>query len=135
MGKALGDYFAALERLRHRKPLRIAPGTRISNDAVAREAGRGKGSIKKSRAGFAELIEAIDAAAAEQTEPVYRERERLVRSKESLARYQALLEASIARELSLLRELYRLRVRLGEASGASVVALHDTPGRGGQMDK
>ncbi len=41
-------YLAALERLK-------AQGKPINNDAVAQEAGSGKGSIKKSRAGHVEL--------------------------------------------------------------------------------
>jgi hypothetical protein len=54
-------YFAALERLKAR-------GEPISNDAVALEAGSGRGSIKKSRPAYAELIAAIDAAAKQLAE-------------------------------------------------------------------
>ena len=54
-------YFTALERLKAR-------GEPISNDAVALEAGSGRGSIKKSRPAYAELIAAINAAAKQQAE-------------------------------------------------------------------
>ncbi|MEK6290834.1 MAG: hypothetical protein V4793_05485 [Paraburkholderia tropica] len=50
MSDAMTDYYAALERLKKRK------GARINNDTVAIEAGRKKGSIKKSRPLFAQLI-------------------------------------------------------------------------------
>lgn len=54
-------YFAALDRL-------VKRGAPISNDAVAMEAGSGKGSIKSSRPLYAELIAAIDEAARKQKE-------------------------------------------------------------------
>ena len=60
---AIADYEEALERLKTGKPIRVAVGTRITNDAVSLEAGRGKGTIKKSRASFAKLILEIEAAA------------------------------------------------------------------------
>ncbi|MEX3992725.1 hypothetical protein AB4Y35_18365 [Paraburkholderia sp. EG286A] len=64
------EYKDALERLRKGDTLRVPAGTRISNDAVSLEAGRGKGTIKKSRASFDELIRAIEAAAKEQEEQI-----------------------------------------------------------------
>ena len=57
----VSKYFEALERLKGR-------GAPINNDAVAIEAGSGRGSIKKSRLAYAELIAAIDMAATEQAE-------------------------------------------------------------------
>ena len=59
---ALNDYYAALERLKANKPISF-PYRRaaINNDTVAMEAGRKRGSIKKSR--HAALIEAIERAA------------------------------------------------------------------------
>lgn len=58
---ALNDYYAALERLRVNKPIILPKGSAINNDTVAMEAGRKRGSIKKSR--HAALIEAIEQAA------------------------------------------------------------------------
>ena len=60
---ALDEYYAALERLRANKPTVLAKGAAINNDTVALEAGRKRGSIKKSR--HAALIEAIEQAAQE----------------------------------------------------------------------
>ena len=59
----LNEYYAALERLKANKPTVLAKGSAINNDTVAMEAGRKRGSIKKSR--HAALVEAIDLAAQE----------------------------------------------------------------------
>ena len=56
----LNEYYAALERLKVNKPTVLAKGSAINNDTVALEAGRKRGSIKKSR--HAALIEAIELA-------------------------------------------------------------------------
>jgi predicted transcriptional regulator len=58
---ALNEYYAALERLKANKPTVLPKGSAINNDTVALEAGRKRGSIKKSR--YAALIEAIEQAA------------------------------------------------------------------------
>lgn len=60
---ALNEYCAALERLKANKPTVLPKGSAINNDTVALEAGRKRGSIKKSR--HATLIEAIELAAKE----------------------------------------------------------------------
>ncbi|MDY6523728.1 hypothetical protein SKM52_04100 [Acinetobacter faecalis] len=58
---AVNEYYAALERLKVNKPKIITKGSAINNDTVALEAGRKRGSIKKSR--HAALIDAIEQAA------------------------------------------------------------------------
>ena len=58
---ALNEYYAALERLKANKPIILPKGSAINNDTVALEAGRKRGSIKKSR--HAALINAIEQAA------------------------------------------------------------------------
>lgn len=60
---ALEEYYAALERLKANKPTILPKGSAINNDTVALEAGRKRGSIKKSR--HAVLIEEIEQAAQE----------------------------------------------------------------------
>lgn len=123
MAGALDEYFAALERLKARKPLNVPVGTRITNDAVALEAGRGKGSIKKSRPVFAQLIAAIDQAAEEQAAGTNRVRERLARTKDAAADCRRQLEAALSREVSLLREVYALKRQLAKLTGAAVIPL------------
>ncbi|HFQ9247449.1 hypothetical protein D3C71_284550 [compost metagenome] len=60
---AVDDYRAALQRLIAGKPTNISKGYAINNDTVALEAGRKRGTIKKSRPEHAQLIEEIQAAA------------------------------------------------------------------------
>ena len=59
----LNGYYSALERLKANKPMVLPKGSAINNDTVALEAGRKRGSIKKSR--HATLVEAIELAAQE----------------------------------------------------------------------
>lgn len=59
----VNEYYAALERLKVNKPTVLPKGAAINNDTVALEAGRKRGSIKKSR--HAVLIDAIEFAAQE----------------------------------------------------------------------
>ena len=58
---AHNEYHAALERLKANKPTILPKGSAINNDTVALEAGRKRGSIKKSR--HVALVEAIEQAA------------------------------------------------------------------------
>ena len=60
---ALNEYYVALERLKANKPTVLPKGSAINNDTVALEAGRKRGSIKRSR--YAALVEAIEFAAQE----------------------------------------------------------------------
>lgn len=60
---AENEYYAALERLKANKPIILPKGSAINNDTVALEAGRKRGSIKKSR--HAALVQAIEFAAQE----------------------------------------------------------------------
>jgi transposase-like protein len=81
------------------------------------EAGRGKGSIKKSRIQFAELIKCIDEAAIEQRQPRLRHAEHATRTKQSTKELQAALDAALARELSLVLELFELRKTVAKLTG------------------
>lgn len=94
-------YFEALERLKRRKEP-------INNDAVAKEAGSGKGSIKKSRPGYAELIAAIEQAALEQKQ-VKAAADPTPLLRQQLAMVQQRLDSALEREVCLLDELYHLR--------------------------
>lgn len=60
---ALNEYYAALERLKANQPTVLPKGSAINNDTVALEAGRKRGSIKKSR--YTALVAAISQAANE----------------------------------------------------------------------
>ncbi len=102
------QYFAALERLKAR-------GDPISNDAVALEAGKGRGSIKKSRPAHVELIAAIDNAMKEQheTKVVVNPVPGL---KSDIDALKKRLDQSLDREVALLNELYDLRAKVNQLS-------------------
>ncbi len=121
--QALDDYFEALERLKAGRPLHVPKGTKITNDAVSQEAGRGKGSIKRSRDVFGDLILAIDEAAAEQAAGQNKQKAQLDKAKSSAEQCRADLEAALARELSLLDEVYRLRKQLARLTGDKVIPI------------
>lgn len=123
MPDILPIYFEALERLKKGRPAVVPKGTKINNDAVALEAGRGKGSIKKSRPIFKDLIEAIDTAAAEQARPQVEVKERFDLAKGSADRYRGLWEEALAREVSLVRELYSVKMELKALTGSSVIPI------------
>lgn len=106
MADILKDYFDALERLKKGKPVNIPTGSKITNDSVSLEAGRKKGTIKKSRPIFSDLIEAIDAASTEESKPRDEMRERLNDAKREAERYRKLWEEALCREVSLVKQLW-----------------------------
>lgn len=106
MPDILKDYFEALERLKRGKPVNVPKGTKITNDSVSLEAGRKKGTIKKARPIFSVLIEAIDAAAKAEAKPRDEMRGRLDEAKAEAARYRAMWEEALAREVSLVKQLW-----------------------------
>lgn len=106
MSSALSDYFSALERLKKGRPNNVPKGSKITNDSVSLEAGRKKGTIKKSRPVFHELINAIDAAAAEQTQPQDVAKAALDAAKADAVRYRNLWEEALSREVSLVKQLW-----------------------------
>ena len=130
MTDILKDYFEALERLKREKPVNVPKGTKITNDSVSLEAGRKKGTIKRSRPIFSELIEAIDAAAKAEAKPRDEIRERLDDAKAEVGRYRALWEEALAREVSLVKQLWderEARAKEREAlTGGKVTPLRKT---------
>nr|WP_314543377.1 hypothetical protein [uncultured Massilia sp.] len=108
MSDALNEYYLALERLKNGRPERVAKGTKITNDAVSLEAGRKKGTIKRSRPIFEELINAISAASIE-SRPENAHKEQLALAKAEAAKYRVLWEEALAREVSLVKQLWSER--------------------------
>ena len=119
----LDEYFEALARLKAGRPITVPKGTKITNDAVALEAGRGKGCIKKSRPIFSDLIQAIDDAAAEQADSINKDKIQLDKAKSSAQQYRRELEAALAREVLLLLEVYELKKELAKLTGGNVVPI------------
>ena len=75
----LNEYYAALERLKANKPTVLPKGSAINNDTVALEAGRKRGSIKKSR--HTVLVEAIEQVAQEAGQNVLSPTQRIEQAK------------------------------------------------------
>ena len=108
MSKALADYFEALDRLKSNKPINIPKDSKINNDNVALEAGRKKGSIKKSRESFSLLIEAINKASKDQDIKIDNRDSKIQKQKEKIDELTELYEESLNRELMLLERLNEL---------------------------
>src|SRR5206468_5008233 len=106
MPDILHDYRQALDRLRKGRPINVPKGTKITNDSVSLEAGRKKGTIKRSRPIFKDLIDQIDAAAAEQSQPADAHKNKVEELKAEAKRYRTLWEEALAREVSLVKQLW-----------------------------
>lgn len=128
MSSSMAEYFEALDRLNKGANKVVPKGTRITNDSVALEAGRGKGSIKKSRPVFTALIAAIEAAASEQAQPINDAKSKLKAAKEDTARYKAMWLQTLSREQSLVKQLWDERMewtkKEAELTGEKVTSIH-----------
>jgi hypothetical protein len=130
MADILKEYFAALGRLKEGEPVNVPKGTRITNDSVSLEAGRKKGTIKKSRPIFSDLIEAIDMEGGGESKPRDEIRERLSEARAEVARYRILWEEALAREVSLVKQLWDERdvwaKERAALTGTKVTLMRDT---------
>lgn len=113
------EYREALGRLVKNKPVRVPKGIRITNDAVALEAGRGKGSIKKSRVAFLLLIEEIDAARALQMEGSIEEQHKaqLEKTKGLSNDYRDDLDVAVEAMLCYVHQIHRLQREVSRLEG------------------
>mgnify|MGYP003525973521 FL=1 len=108
----IDDYFEALERLKSNSPIRIPKDSKISNDNVSLEAGRKKGTIKKSRPIFDELITAINKTKKKDDALIIEAQTKLNKYKKELQQYKFLYEESINRELMYLEKIDKLEKTL-----------------------
>ena len=111
---ALNEYYAALERLKANKPTVLAKGSAINNDTVALEAGRKRGSIKRSR--HAALVQAIELAAQQAgqnvlspTQQIEQAKSRTKAVKSDYEQLQEDYEILLEKCTSLLMENFELR--------------------------
>lgn len=114
----VGKYFEALKRLEAR-------GAPINNDAVAIEAGSGRGSIKKSRPAYAALIEAIELAEKEQAE-VKAASDPVPGLRQELERLRSRLDEALEREVNLLYEVLTLREEVRQFKQGRLFAVPKT---------
>jgi hypothetical protein len=113
------QYETALQRLVENKPNILPPGSKITINNVALEAGRGKGSIRKDRECFDELREKTKAAAAKQkTENSAKP------NKGAEKLFRDLYHESLARELMLISQIDELDKDLSALSNVTNIATH-----------
>jgi len=122
----VSKYYEALERLKAR-------GAPINNDTVALEAGSGRGSIKKSRAGYAELIAAIDQAAMEQAQAKAAS-DPVPGLRSDIQGLQARLDEALEREVNLLHEVLTLREENRQLKEGRLFVVQMTPTRSGASE-
>jgi hypothetical protein len=126
---SLQDYFDALERLKKNVPIHVPMHSKITRDAVSLEAQRGKGSIKKSRTVYTNLIKAIDFAALEQSKSKVYRQEQVERIKLESRSLRQQLDSALSREVSLLNELFETRKKLYKLTGEKIVPIRKTSGK------
>jgi hypothetical protein len=106
--KAIDDYYDALQRLIDNKPLNIPIGSKINKDNVALEACRKRGSIKKSRQVFDQLIDDILNAEEKRTQGTRKLQDKLEQTKQDKVTTETLYNESLNRELMYLETINEL---------------------------
>lgn len=114
MNNFLTEYYEALDRLIKNKPIRVPKSAKINNDNVALEAGRKKGTIKKSRPIYKDLISSIKIANEKIKTDENQDLSKIkyMKFKEESYKYKILWEESLAREISLIHEIAELKAKL-----------------------
>jgi len=111
------QYEEALQRLIDNKPNILPPGSKITINNVALEAGRGKGSIRKDRDCFKTLRENTKAAAAKQ------KKENSAKPNKGAEKlFKDLYHDSLARELMLISQIDELQEDLSALSNVTNIA-------------
>ncbi len=108
----IDEYYKALDRLIQNKPINVPIGTKINNDTVALEAGRKRGSIKKSREIFSDLIDEIDKVSQEKGFPEKENKLKIEKLKNKANDYRTLYEEVLNRELMLIERIKFLESEL-----------------------
>jgi len=119
----LKEYYEAFKRLKSNKPINVPVGTKITNDAVSLEAGRKKGTIKKSREIFTELIEEIAEYTNKEKAPLHECKAQVDKYKIKYKEYKLLYEQALNRELMLLEKLNKLEKRLPERKAVNNISI------------
>lgn len=108
----IDEYYKALDRLIQNKPINVPIGTKINNDTVALEAGRKRGSLKKSREIFLDLIDKIDKVSKEKGFPEKEHKLKIEKLKNKANDYRILYEEVLNRELMLIERIKFLESEL-----------------------
>lgn len=108
----LNDYYHALDRLIENNPINVPKNSKINNDTVALEAGRKRGSIKKSRKMFLDLIEKIKNASHNDRTKEIELKYKIDKYKNKMNEYKELYEKSLNRELMLIERINELELQI-----------------------
>lgn len=115
---AMHLYFEALRRLQEDNPIVVPKGTKISNDAVSLEAGRKKGSVKRSRPEFAGLIAAIKESQDPVGDFVTKTDEKAPQSVKNSEEYRVKYEMLLAERAGVILEAFRQREEINAMRAA-----------------
>ena len=121
INKTLEEYYDALHRLIENNPVNIPKNSKINKDTVALEAGRKRGSIKKSREVFLELIEAIKKASDDKNKSTVQHIEQISNFKNKMNTFKSLYEEGLNRELMYLERINELEKSLKKKSNLSII--------------
>ena len=99
------DYFEALDRILSGNPRIVSKYCDINNDQVAIEAGRKRGSIKKSRLSHAKLIAAIEAAKNERKTTGTQSIDKFNKQKKLAISYKEKYHSALNREVMYLNKI------------------------------
>jgi len=116
------EYWNALERLRNNKTIILPKGSLINKDTVALEAGRLRGSIKKSRESFSQLISAIEQATLDVPSHNLDLKIKITSEREQKNNYRELYHQALNRELMLLDRLANLEKQLKRYGNVTPIA-------------
>ena len=119
MNGILKDYYEAFERLKQNKPIIVPTSTKITNDAVSLEAGRKKGTIKRSREIFTELIEEIKKYSDKEKAPKDEYKSQIEKYKTKYKEYRDLYEQALNRELMMIERINELEKKLPKSKAAN----------------
>ncbi|MDX4069871.1 hypothetical protein [Aliarcobacter skirrowii] len=125
INKTLEEYYEALHRLINNNPVNVPKDTKINKDTVALEAGRKRGSIKKSREVFLELIEAIKKASEDKSKNTSQHIEQITKIKDKMNNFKHLYEEALNRELMYIERINELEKALKNISSNKIISANN----------
>jgi ribulose kinase len=125
INKTLEEYYEALNRLIDNNPINVPKNSKINKDTVALEAGRKRGSIKKSREVFLDLIEAIEKASEDKSKSTSQHIEQITKLKDKINNYKHLYEEALNRELMYLERINELEKALKNISSNKIISANN----------
>ena len=125
INKTLEEYYEAVNRLINNNPVNVPKDTKINKDTVALEAGRKRGSIKKSREVFSELIEAIEKASEDKSKNTSQHIEQITKIKDKMNNFKHLYEEALNRELMYIERINELEKALKNISSNKMISANN----------